>query len=90
VISTPIDRGLVTISREELHTPTYTADEYQILAGKIHELEVEREELRAIARRLDNLDAAELLNFIRKQNPKSKTSLRDIEAILAAIGGTIS
>jgi len=33
-------------------------------------------------------DAAELLNTIRQQNPKSKVSLRDIEAILAAIETT--
>ena len=67
---------------DSLHALTYTAYEYQILAEKIHQLEVEREELRAIARRLDNLDAAELLQKLRAKNAKSKTTLRDVEIIL--------
>jgi len=65
-----------------LHIPTYTADQYQILAGKIHELEMELEKSRAITRRLDNLDAAELLQRLRGKLPKSKANLKDVESLL--------
>ena len=70
----------------------YSPNDYQNLAEIIHRLELEREELRrelAEARSQPTPgtlpDAAELLNALKSSNPKSKASLRDVEAILEAV-----
>jgi len=70
----------------------YSPNDYQNLAEIIHRLELEREELRrelAEARSQPTPgtlpDAAELLNSLKFQKPKTKATLGDVEAILDLI-----
>jgi len=73
----------------------YSPDDYQNLAEVLHRREIEREELRKQIEELRSQpttpepgtlpDAAELLNALKSSNPKSKASLRDVEAILEAV-----
>jgi len=82
------------VTLQQTSDQSYSSEDYQRLAEKIHELEVERGELR---RQLAELQQAEgessgilpepddLLNQVKGKLPKSKVTRRDVVEILGIL-----
>jgi len=76
-IGTKPKKGKPHVICDDLHTPTYTTDQYQILAEKIHELEQEREGLRTEIKKLKQQLEDESYQRLRGE-------IRELEQNLAA------